>query len=217
MAVVPFTSAVNVGTGNASASWIDRTGTGNISDTNFDNDDNETNTFTRPVDRIALFSQIGQSWGGCVEARINDGSTRQYDTDDTLPDTTKPDTLFTPYFAPDEPGPARYRGQRPELQQRPLLQQLSAGLALAGLRSDGWLHLDGSEDRLQQLHELQQFGRQQLCRGGHQLPPSAGDLHLPDHRTLADGQRHQHLYRHRQQQGLHPYPHLHTTPTRRPD
>lgn len=109
MAVVPFTSAVNVGTSNANASWIDRTGNGNISDDNFDNDDNDANTFAGPVDRIALFSQMNRSgtplsWGGCVEARYDNGTTKRYDTDDTTPDVNQPDTLFTPYFAPDEPG-----------------------------------------------------------------------------------------------------------------
>jgi hypothetical protein len=110
MAVVPFTSAVNVGTNNANASWIDRSGTGNISDDNFDNDDNDATPFTGPVDRIGLFSQMKDrygsplSWGGCVEARYDNGSTKRYDTDDTTPDPSQPDTLFTPYFAPDEPG-----------------------------------------------------------------------------------------------------------------
>jgi Flp pilus assembly protein TadG len=125
--LVPFTQAVNVGTANANATWMDRTGTGswnsttggsNITDNNFDNDDYDNNptnqtsldtatlvdSFTGPVDRIALFSQMKDSsnntmsWGGCVEARR-----APYDTDDTVPDSTVPGTLFTPYFAPDEP------------------------------------------------------------------------------------------------------------------
>jgi len=127
MGLVPFTEAVNVGTANASATWIDRAGNGswnstnggtNITDDNFDNDDYDNNpnntasldtstlvdSFTGPVDRIALFSQMKDingnrmAWGGCVEARQ-----APYDTDDTVPDSTVTGTLFTPYFAPDEP------------------------------------------------------------------------------------------------------------------
>lgn len=40
-------------------------------------------------------------WNGCVEAR-----TGKYALDDTAPDPYKPETLFVPYFAPDEPGSA---------------------------------------------------------------------------------------------------------------
>jgi Flp pilus assembly protein TadG len=104
--LVPFTQAVNVGSANANASWIDRTGNGNITDNNFDSNDYDGDTFSGPVDRIALFSQIKNSngaalsWGGCVEARKS-----PYDTNDTAPVSGLPDTLYTPYFAPDEPGP----------------------------------------------------------------------------------------------------------------
>jgi Flp pilus assembly protein TadG len=105
IAIVPFTMEVNVGTSNASATWLDRTGssTGSITDNNFDDNDYDGDTFSGPVDRISLFSQIKNggaslSWGGCVEARKE-----PYDTDDTTPTTTNRDTLFTPFFAPDEP------------------------------------------------------------------------------------------------------------------
>ena len=109
--LVPFTQAVNVGSVNANASWIDRTGNGNITDNNFDGNDYDGDTFSGPVDRIALFSQIKNSngtalsWGGCVEARKS-----PHDTNDTAPVSGLPDTLYTPYFAPDEPGPAGSAG-----------------------------------------------------------------------------------------------------------
>lgn len=110
--IVPFTEAINVGPSNADATWLDRSGTGvnTITRNNFDNDDNDQTAFAGPIDRIALFSQMkNTSWGGCVEARIHDASSypqRLYDTDDTVPDATVPGSLFTPYFAPDEPGNA---------------------------------------------------------------------------------------------------------------
>jgi Flp pilus assembly protein TadG len=105
--IVPFTELVNVGTSNASASWMDRRGTSAanppetaaITRNNFDNNDNSTDTFDGPVDRIALMDSMSNvSWGGCVEARKS-----PYDTTDAAPDPSNPDTLFTPAFAPDLP------------------------------------------------------------------------------------------------------------------
>lgn len=114
LAIVPFTMEVNVGTGNAGAAWLDRAGTGSDSITadNFDGDDHDATSFAGPVDRIALFSGMNYSgaalsWGGCVEARRH-----PYDVDDTAPDAAVPNTLFTPFFAPDEPGPATKAGSR---------------------------------------------------------------------------------------------------------
>jgi len=102
MGLVPFTQFVNVGASNANSGWIDRTGAASITLNNFDNDDNPTTPFTGPIDRIALANSVKYNgtavgWGGCVEARKN-----PYDTNDTPPTTG--DTLYTPAFAPDEPG-----------------------------------------------------------------------------------------------------------------
>jgi Flp pilus assembly protein TadG len=99
LSIVPFTMLVNVGTGNANATWMDRVGSNNITSDNFDDDDNETTDFKGPVNRIALMAQLKNvQWGGCVEARVT-----PYDTDDTVPVSTTPSTMFTPLFAPDEP------------------------------------------------------------------------------------------------------------------
>lgn len=103
--IVPFTQEVNVGASNSSASWLDRGNAASYTSANFDNDDNDTTAFSGSVDRIALFQNIKDSkgnalsWGGCVEARKS-----PYDTDDTPPTTG--DTLYTPFFAVDEPGDA---------------------------------------------------------------------------------------------------------------
>ena len=99
MSVVPFTQFVNVGAGNATASWIDRAGNSPIANDNFDNDDNSATAYNAPVDRLALFNLISNvSWGGCVEARPY-----PLDTTDAAPNASKPETLFVPLFAPDEP------------------------------------------------------------------------------------------------------------------
>ena len=107
--IVPFTMFVNVGTGNANASWIDSTGASSIHYDNFDNDDDEdrlvlsaSGGYSFPK-RQTLFTASEESWRGCVEARphVKTGtlSTEYLDTADTAP--TSGDTLFVPLFSPD--------------------------------------------------------------------------------------------------------------------
>jgi Flp pilus assembly protein TadG len=94
--IVPFTQFVNVGATNADAPWLDRQGRSSIADDNLLLDPQAPIT---NFDRIALFDEFkNESWRGCVEARPY-----PYDTDDTVPISTSPDTLFVPLFAPDEP------------------------------------------------------------------------------------------------------------------
>jgi Flp pilus assembly protein TadG len=52
-----------------------------------------------PANHFALFDAIPNAeWKGCVEARPE-----PYDTDDTAPASGSPDTLWVPWFWPDEP------------------------------------------------------------------------------------------------------------------
>jgi len=54
------------------------------------------------ISHFDLFNRIGgASWKGCVEARPE-----PYDVTDEPPNAFNPDTLFVPYFWPDEPGKA---------------------------------------------------------------------------------------------------------------
>lgn len=105
--IVPFTSFVNVGTGNSGAAWIDVAGNSSIANDNFDDDDDDSTPFNGPVNRLALYDQMNNvQWGGCVDARPHtetSGPTAHLDTDDTLPDLADPDTLFVPSFSPDTP------------------------------------------------------------------------------------------------------------------
>lgn len=50
------------------------------------------------IDRFEMLKNMGLSWGGCIEARMP-----PYDIRETAPSSSNVDTLFTPYFAPDEP------------------------------------------------------------------------------------------------------------------
>ncbi|MCB1509361.1 MAG: TadE/TadG family protein [Hyphomicrobiaceae bacterium] len=88
IALVPFAASVNVGRQYATASWIDSTG---VSPVHYENLDQART-------RFQLFADMGQTWGGCVEARP-----APYDTNDTAPSSGNPATLFVPMFAPDEP------------------------------------------------------------------------------------------------------------------
>ncbi len=90
VSVVPFSAAVNVGTDYAAENWLDTTGASDVAKLNF-NDASWHNW-------RAWQELTNRSWNGCVEARA-----MPHDVLDTLPSTGSPDTLFAPYFAPDEP------------------------------------------------------------------------------------------------------------------
>nr|WP_295883511.1 TadE/TadG family type IV pilus assembly protein [uncultured Devosia sp.] len=123
--IVPFTMFVNVGAGNAGASWMDTGGASVIANDNFDNDDDEdvAPTVALPT-RSALFTATGEAWRGCVEARphIKSGTltTEYLDTDDTTP--LAGNTKFVPLFSPDMPsavGGNNYIDDSPAICDRP--------------------------------------------------------------------------------------------------
>lgn len=94
MSVVPFAASVRVvPAGSTPQPWMDTAGQSSIAGEDFDNP---------AKTRWSLFSQMHNvSWGGCVITRP-----APYDVDDTSPSSGNPDTLFVPWFAPDEPDPA---------------------------------------------------------------------------------------------------------------
>ncbi|MEQ1901046.1 MAG: TadE/TadG family type IV pilus assembly protein [Devosia sp.] len=119
--IVPFTEFVNVGNTNKTAAWMTQTGNTPRSIDNFDGDDNETTAYSTAVDRFALYTQMGVTWSGCVEARNHTTGTGglYYDTSDLPADTTVPDSMFVPVFAPDQPDsggyPNHYMADRPSV------------------------------------------------------------------------------------------------------
>jgi len=127
--IVPFTMYVNVGAGNANASWIDRYGNSVIGNDNMDNDDDDgTGALSLPgysfPNSFDLFSATGESWRGCVVARphIKTGTTpsEYLDTDDTAPTTGN--SLFAPLFSPDmvdSVGSNSYISDNPAVCDRP--------------------------------------------------------------------------------------------------
>jgi Flp pilus assembly protein TadG len=91
-ALVPFSGFVNVGDDKAKAKWLDQKGEVYL----------PNSAIPEGVERLKVFGNLGTTWSGCVETRIEDGS-ETFATDDTAPDPSKPRTLFVPMLAPDEP------------------------------------------------------------------------------------------------------------------
>ncbi len=97
MALVPFTTTVNIRGAAFDPNWLDPEGLG-LGVHRFD-------AYDRAVSRIDIFESLGDgsvgtdglpiSWKGCVEAR--EGG---YDIDDTAPGSD-PVTRWTPYLSPD--------------------------------------------------------------------------------------------------------------------
>ena len=101
IALVPFVTSVNIRTGGFSMDWMDTNGDATWHGINFEDNPGDK------VNHFHLFQQMKDGpgvsgswdgWKGCVEARAE-----PYDLLDTPPDSGNPDTLWVPYFWPDEP------------------------------------------------------------------------------------------------------------------
>lgn len=90
IALVPYTMTVNVGSQYSSASWLSPGLPGVYGPDIFSN---------AGQNRLTLFTQLGMTWGGCVESRP-----APYDVTEAPPNAATPATMYVPYFAPDEPG-----------------------------------------------------------------------------------------------------------------
>jgi Flp pilus assembly protein TadG len=94
IAVVPFSAAVNVGTANKNATWLDKGTYPNMS-----NVAKEDHNFNNGENAWELMKDLkNTSWNGCVRER--GGS---YELTDDEPNQGVKNSLFAPYFAPDEP------------------------------------------------------------------------------------------------------------------
>ena len=90
MGLVPFSHAVNVGTNNKNAGWMDTAGDNPLHYENFD----KARMKALGLTRFDLFNRIrNESWGGCVEARAY-----PLDVRDTPASASDPDSLFFAVF-----------------------------------------------------------------------------------------------------------------------
>lgn len=94
IALVPFSNTVRVDeTAYRTSTWIDQDGVSPINDEIF-----TTSSGVQHANRFTLFTTLNVKWGGCLEMRK-----APYDVQDTPPTTATPVTLYTPFFAVDEP------------------------------------------------------------------------------------------------------------------
>ena len=125
-ALVPFVTAVNVKGAEFKDSWIDRDAKAAYHGANFALEGGKR------VNHLDLFDRLGQTWKGCVEARPS-----PYNLNDAPPDNAVPDTLFVPYFAPDEPGTAKVSGDKGDKFNNSYLDETTSGSQLDQQRSTG--------------------------------------------------------------------------------
>lgn len=93
VALVPFVTTVNIGGARGfDMNWMDRNAEAQWHGAHFDL------VNSRRVSHFDLFTRMNVAWKGCVEARAE-----PYDIDDTPPTPGNPNTLYVPYFWPDEP------------------------------------------------------------------------------------------------------------------
>ncbi len=107
VALVPFTVAVNVGSQYASASWIDSGGLGSLTSEDLQIPATKGLLWFYDTNQLKYYDANGNlanlTWGGCVRQRT-EANGKNYDVQDVAPDATGDvETLYTPYFAPDEP------------------------------------------------------------------------------------------------------------------
>lgn len=86
--LVPFTQTVRLSSADRSNPGVDNSSTV-YSDEIFSS-----------AKKMSLFRALGQSWSGCLEAR---STTNNYDITDQAPSPGDANSLFRPYFWPDEP------------------------------------------------------------------------------------------------------------------
>lgn len=108
-ALVPFSSFVNVGPSlgpsfdkdgkqvqGTGAAWLDLKGRNPISQSEL----------AVGASRFQLYHNLARNWSGCVETREAGG--QAYDVSDSAADPNKPESLFVPAFAIDEPDSSGY-------------------------------------------------------------------------------------------------------------
>ncbi len=137
--------------------WMDQTGVTKVAKDGFDNDDNSANAFNTAVNRFNLYTALGITWKGCVEARnhVTGAGGLYYDTSD----------LHTHFGHHRQPVHASIRARSGPRRSQRLSQRSPFGLHQP---RPGQLVHDVDQDRLQQ--ERQQQPEQLRDRQLHRRP-----------------------------------------------
>lgn len=158
ISLVPFAATVNVGTANAGAAWMDKTG---LSSTHWDNLTGTRSGFTS---RFDVFTKLKAknadwAWGGCVEALPY-----TYSTKDDRPVSTTGDSLYVPTFAPDEWGNS-------DIGTQSNLDNIDNNYMDDGTSSSGACDNNGS-DRLKRMGQACKYADIKNARTSHPLGPN---------------------------------------------
>ncbi len=104
--LIPFTGAVNIGTGNENVSWFDKNGLSTAAQEDYGSSftywsDNQYDGMTA----FEALNHFNVNWNGCVRARIGsavneNGDTVDLDLWDVEADASDPNTLFAPHLRP---------------------------------------------------------------------------------------------------------------------
>ena len=140
-ALVPFSSFVNVGPqhgpsfnnkgeqiAGTGARWLDLRGESPVRQSELDTG----------VSRFQLYNNLGQQWNGCVEAR--EQGSKDYDVTSAPADPSRPETLYVPAFAIDEPDTGGYANSYIDSNVDPLDNSVAAQKARwakYGVATDG--------------------------------------------------------------------------------
>ena len=95
---MPFANAVNIGTGFRGSAIMDES-----APTSLNTEQVPANAGDGYSSLFQVFDKLGKPWGGCVRSRLGG-----YDLTDTAPSKGVANSLFTPYFGPDEPDSGGY-------------------------------------------------------------------------------------------------------------
>lgn len=127
--LVPFSQTVNVGPQYQNAPWIDAAGKSASAKNLF---------LGQQVNRFDLFAKVGAKWSGCVETRP-----MPYETSDSF-DTNDTNSLYVPYFAPDESGKKGERTYNNSYLDDSAIATILANLGVRSISaSDTWKYLQG--------------------------------------------------------------------------
>jgi Flp pilus assembly protein TadG len=162
MALVPFTTTVNIRGAAFKPEWLDPTGEGHGA--------HQNDSYDRVVDRLSIYEALSNgrvgpdglptAWKGCVEARAGG-----HDVDDVSPSDDDAATRWTPYLSPD--GADRdTRDERPRwaMQNSYLADQTGGrGSALERLKNTDKYFRPMTGVRFDPFNE--QVGPNQSCRG----------------------------------------------------
>ena len=160
IALVPYNNAVKVGAEYANADWIDKAGASSIHYENLSaltvgkglpKAERIQGTRKLPT-RLELFKALNTNWAGCVESRP-----MPFDITNDTPDASKPDTLYVPFFAPDEPD-RTHTDPHPRRDKQPLQNDYL---------DDGPLPADASKDWFKRQQNVDKYVAQPFKKGAY--------------------------------------------------